>query len=85
MEVMTMKLLLAAWMRRLAQGIPVWDSLARWAWCRRQRKQLHVAEHGVVWLRGENESWALWGAKNGFFGLEWAGPLPYLRALAASP
>jgi hypothetical protein len=27
--------------------------------------------------------WAFWGAENGFFELEWAGRLPYLRAMPA--
>jgi len=73
---------LATLLHRLEKAIPgVWG---RRAWCRRQRKQLGAVERSVVWVHDSGKvPWALWGAQNGFFAVEWAGPLPYLRAVSA--
>ncbi len=68
----------------LATTIPGWRELARRAWCTKQRSRLHALEgrnDRVVWLHdGEKMPWALWGADRGFFEVEWAGRIPYLRA-----
>ena len=62
---------------------PGWRELARRAWCAQQRSLLRALAPKVVWVHdGEKMPWALWGAENGFFELEWANRLPYLRAVA---
>ncbi|HEY6101151.1 MAG TPA: hypothetical protein VIW03_17070 [Anaeromyxobacter sp.] len=67
----------------LAIAIPGWRELARRSWCTKQRSRLHAHSRRVVWVHdGEKMPWALWGADHGFFELEWAGRLPYLRAVA---
>jgi hypothetical protein len=36
-----------------------------------------------VWVHtGKKMQWARWGVDHGFFEMDWAGRLPYLRALA---
>lgn len=70
----------------LANAIPGWRELARRSWCTKQRSRLHALDpkRKVVWVHdGEKMPWALWGADHGFFEVEWAGRLPYLRAVAA--
>jgi len=53
-------------------------------WCRSQRRRLHARDHQVVWVRdGKKMQWARWGVDHGYFEMDWAGRLPYLRALAA--
>ncbi len=69
----------------LATAIPGWRELARRTWCMKQRSRLHALDpkRKVVWVHdGEKMPWALWGANHGFFELEWANRLPYLRAVA---
>lgn len=69
----------------LATAIPGWHELARRVWCAQQRSRLRALEprRKVVWVHdGEKMPWALWGADHGFFELEWANRLPYLRAVA---
>jgi hypothetical protein len=67
----------------LARAIPGWRQLARRSWCTKQRSRLRALDPRVVWVHdGEKMPWALWGAENGFFELEWANRLPYLRAVA---
>jgi hypothetical protein len=67
----------------LATAIPGWRILARRSWCAKQRSRLRACNPKVVWVHdGEKMPWALWGADNGFFELEWANRLPYLRAAA---
>ncbi len=60
-----------------------WDPLARGAWCRKQRRQLRVPGHSVVWVRREAVPWAEWGARRGYFDVERMDGIPYLRALGA--
>jgi hypothetical protein len=62
---------------------PMWDLLARGAWCRRQRRHLRIAGHAVVWVRGPNVPWAEWGARRGYFEVERMDGIAYLRALGA--
>ncbi len=75
---------LPAFVARLASAIPVWRELARRSWCTKQRDRLRALDPRVVWVHdGEKMPWALWGADHGFFELEWAHRLPYLRTSAA--
>ena len=65
----------------LAIAMPGWRSLGRRSWCTKQRTRLR-AHKRIVWVHdGEKVPWALWGADHGFFEVEWAGRLPYLRAV----
>jgi hypothetical protein len=67
----------------LSTAIPGWRLLARRWWCSEQRSRLRTLDTKVVWVHdGDKVPWALWGAANGFFELEWANHLPYLRAVA---
>jgi len=76
---MTATALVAALLVRL----PGCRELARRSWCARQRTRLSGPDARVVWVHdGEKMPWALWGADHGFFELEWAHRLPYLRAMA---
>jgi len=68
----------------LTNAIPGWRKLGRRAWCTKQRSRLRLLDRKIVWVHdGEKMPWVLWGADHGFFELEWAGRLPYLRAVAA--
>ncbi len=70
---------LAALVSRLKKAFPGWGAWGRQAWCKKQRKRLGTVERTVVWVHDSGKvPWALWGAQNGFFVVEWAGPLPYL-------
>jgi hypothetical protein len=60
-----------------------WDLLARSAWCRRQRRNLGIPGHSVVWIRGDAVRWAEWGERHGYFEVQRMDGLPYLRALGA--
>jgi hypothetical protein len=76
---------LATLVHRLNRALPGAHLWGRTAWCRKQRKRLGASERDVVWVRDSGKlPWAVWGAENGFFDVEWAGPLPYLRALRAA-
>ena len=75
---------LAALLLALAAVLPGARELARRAWCAEQRDWLRPRAPRVRWVHdGEKMPWALWGAENGFFELEWANRPPYLRAAAA--
>jgi len=66
----------------LASAIPGWRQMTRRWWCAEQRSRLRLLDPRVVWVRdGEKVPWAFWGAEHGFFELEWAYRLPYLRAV----
>jgi hypothetical protein len=66
-------------------AVPGWRALGRRSWCRKQRSRLHALDRRIVWIHdGEKMPWAFWGARKGFFELEWAGRLPYLRAVPAA-
>jgi hypothetical protein len=74
---------LAAYLFALAGVLPGARELARRAWCAQQRDWLRLRAPRVRWVHdGEKVPWALWGAENDFFELEWANRLPYLRAAA---
>jgi hypothetical protein len=60
-------------------------TLARGAWCRRQRLLLRRPDHRVVWVGRESIPWAEWGAAHGYFDLQRMSGLPYLMAAAAPP
>lgn len=67
-------------------GVPGLRELARRSWCAEQRNRLRGPGAPVVWVHdGEKMPWALWGADHGFFELEWANRLPYLRRVATAP
>jgi len=67
----------------LESVLPGWRQLMRRWWCAEQRSRLRMLAPRVVWVRdGEKVPWAFWGAEHGFFELEWAYHLPYLRAAA---
>ena len=69
---------------RIPRTLRAWGP-RRWWWCTKQRSHLRAPDRQVVWVRdAEKVPWALWGADNGFFVLEWAGRLPFLRAAAPS-
>jgi hypothetical protein len=69
----------------LTVAIPGWRRLARRTWCARQRTRLGAPGGRVVWVHdGEKMPWVFWGAEHGFFELDWANRLPYLRAAAAA-
>ena len=75
----------AGLLARIANATPVLRELARRSWCTEQQTRLRDQDRRVVWVHdGEKMPWALWGADNGFFEVEWAGRLPYLRAVAAA-
>lgn len=62
---------------------PVWDLVARRAWCRRQRRALRRPGHSVVWIHAPSVRWAEWGARRGYFEMLHMGTLPYLRGAGA--
>jgi hypothetical protein len=69
----------------LMNAIPGWRELSRRSWCTKQRSRLRSPDRKIVWVHdGEKMPWALWGVDHGFFELEWAGRLAYLRAVAAA-
>ncbi len=69
----------------LVNAIPGLRALARRSWCAKQRSRLRSVDRKIVWVRdGEKMPWAFWGAEHGFFELERAGHLAYLRAVPAA-
>ena len=79
---MTARALLAVVLTNL---VPGWRALARRSWCAKQRDRLRTLDRTIVWIHdGEKMPWALWGAEHGFFEVEWANRLPYLRAAASA-
>lgn len=68
----------------LLASFPVFRQLARVAWCAEQRSSLRKVAQ-VVWVRDrEKMPWVIWGADHGYFDLEYAGELPYLRLAVAA-
>jgi hypothetical protein len=57
-------------------------AMSRASWCRSQRRQLDGARGAVLWVRGEAVPWAAWGARHGYFEVQYMDGLPYLSALA---
>ncbi len=80
---MTAKPFLATLAALLRDLVPAAGPLARSVWCRRQRRRLRVPGNPVVWVRGGEVPWAKWGARRGFFDVQYMDGLPYLRALGA--
>jgi hypothetical protein len=81
---MTVKAFLAAVQRHLIDPIRTWAPSTRGAWCRKQRLLLRDGAGGrVVWIRGNALSWAEWGARQGYFEVQYMDGLPYLRAVGA--
>jgi hypothetical protein len=58
---------------------------SRGAWCRKQRRRLRTPGSSVVWVRGAAVAWAEWGARRGYFEVQYMDGLAYLRPLATSP
>jgi hypothetical protein len=81
---MTAKSIPAALAAFLQSLVPASGPLARSVWCRKQRRRLRVPGHSVVWVRGQEVPWAKWGARRGFFDVQYMDGLPYLRALGAA-
>ncbi len=71
---------LAAICGRVADAVRTWAPGARGAWCRRQRRRLRGSEGAVIWVRGTALIWAAWGARRGYFALEYMDGLAYLRS-----
>jgi hypothetical protein len=80
---MTMSRLLSVAQRRLRDLFQTAGPWSRGAWCRRQRRHLGTAAGRVVWIRGAPVSWAEWGARRGYFDIQYMDGLPYLRASGA--
>jgi hypothetical protein len=74
----------SAFLAALRGGLRGWAPVpfgGRGAWCRKQRRHLSTPGHSVVWVRGEQVPWAVWGARRGYFEVQLMDGLPYLRAL----
>ena len=80
---MTTPAFLASVQRRLSDAIHTWGPWTRGAWCRKQRRRLRSSGGPVVWIRGDALPWAQWGARRGYFEVQYMSGLPYLRALGA--
>jgi hypothetical protein len=80
---MAMTELLEAARARIRETIQTWGFWARWAWCRKQRRDLSRGGQ-VVWVRGDAAAaWAEWGARRGYFAVQYMDGLPYLSSLGA--
>lgn len=77
-------LLVEAW-QRVLDGVRGWGPGPRDTWCREQRHVLAVGHGSVVWVRGEAVEWARWGARRGYFDVQFMDGLPYLRARGTPP
>lgn len=78
---MTVTAFLASVRTRVGDVIHAWGT--RGAWCRKQRILLGAPGGSVVWIRGGALPWAEWGARRGYFEIQFMDGLPYLRALGA--
>lgn len=74
---------LASLKTRLADALARSGIGPRAAWCRKQRHVLSTPGSSVVWVRGDAVPWAAWGARRGYFEVQFMDGLPYLRASAA--
>ena len=70
---------LAALRERVTEAFRTWAPGARGAWCRSQRRRLQSSRGSVVWVRGAAVSWVEWGARRGYFEVQYMDGLPYLR------
>lgn len=73
--------LAAAIRDRVAEVVRVWAPGARGAWCRTQRSRLRSSNGAVIWVRGSALPWAEWGARRGYFAVEYMDDVAYLQAL----
>ena len=73
---MTISAFLAAVRRLLA---PAGGHFGRRTWCRLQRHHLRTRGGSVVWVRADALPWVRWGARHGFFDVEFMDGLAYLR------
>jgi hypothetical protein len=69
---------------RLTVLAPQWSGWSRLAWCLRQKRALTGPRRAVVWGRSAELSWAMWGARHGFFEVARMDGLAYLRALTVA-
>lgn len=81
---MSVSAFLAALQRHLADAIRTGAPWTRWGWCRKQRRHLRASGGSIVWVRGDAVPWAEWGARRGYFEVQYMDGLPYLSALAAT-
>ena len=75
--------LLAAIRSRVADAFQTWAPGARGEWCRRQRCRLRSSDGAVIWVRGRAVPWAEWGARRGYFVIDYMDGIAYVRALPA--
>jgi len=80
---MTFPAFLDAAQKVLSHALRTWGPWARGAWCRKQRRRLSAPGGSVVWVRGDVSPWAEWGARRGYFEVQYMDGLPYLRAVGA--
>lgn len=66
---------------RMAEVLRAWAPGARGAWCRTQRRRLRSSSGAVIWVRGPALPWAEWGARRGYFAVEYMDDVAYLQAL----
>ena len=77
---MSTRAFLAAIGSRLTDAMRTWAPGARGAWCRSQRRRLRSSHGSVVWVRGAAVGWAEWGARRGYFEVQYMDGLAYLRS-----
>ncbi len=66
----------------VAEFVQTWAPGARGGWCRSQRRRLLTSsDAAVIWVRGPTLPWAEWGARRGYFAVEYMDRIAYLRAL----
>lgn len=82
-ETMTVTAFLSAAYGHVLSAVQMWGFWAPRAWCRKQRRRLAVPGGSVVWIRRDVLPWAEWGARRGYFEVQYMDGLPYLRALGA--
>lgn len=80
---MTPAAFLAALQGRLVDALWTVGPWSRGGWCRRQQRQLRGGGRSVLWVRGPAVAWAEWGARRGYFEVQYMDGLPYLRAVRA--
>jgi len=67
---MTVRAFLAAVRGYLLDAIQTWGLWTPGAWCRKQRRLL-ASGGSVVWVRGDAVPWAEWGARRGYFEVQY--------------
>lgn len=76
--------LFAAFGRRVTDAVLAWAPGGRRTWCRRHRRRLRSCDGSVIWVRGRALDWAKWGARRGYFTVEYMDGLAYLRSTPGS-